>query len=155
MKLVICAAGRLRGGPEAALIDDYLTRLSRTGRGIGLGPAEVREVEAKSGRRDQEATLLMRAAPSPGVLVALDERGEVLSSPDFAARLGTWRDDGQPAVGFAIGGADGLTQEMRGRANLVLSFGAMVWPHMLVRVMLAEQLYRAAAILAGTPYHRV
>ena len=77
-----------------------------------------------------------------------------MASPDFAARLGRWRDDGRPDATFLIGGADGLDPALVARADVVLSFGAMVWPHMLVRVMLAEQLYRAATILAGGPYHR-
>jgi 23S rRNA (pseudouridine1915-N3)-methyltransferase len=87
------------------------------------------------------------------VLCCLDERGEAMTSPAFAGLLGRWRDEGRDAA-FVIGGADGIDPELRGRANKLLSFGAMVWPHLLVRVMLAEQLYRAATILAGTPYHR-
>ena len=77
-----------------------------------------------------------------------------MTSPDFAAQLGRWRDDGRQDVAFVIGGADGIDPALRARADLAISFGAMVWPHMLVRVMLAEQLYRAATILAGGPYHR-
>ena len=89
------------------------------------------------------------------LICVLDERGKTHSSPQFADRLATWRDQGRQDVAFVIGGADGLAPELRDRADEALSFGAMVWPHMLVRVMLAEQLYRAASILAGSPYHRV
>jgi 23S rRNA (pseudouridine1915-N3)-methyltransferase len=152
----LCVVGRLRAGAEAALIADYLGRVDRTGRGLGLGPVSVVEVEdRKGGGMAAEAALLERAVPTGARLCVLDERGVQMSSPDFAARLAEWRDAGAPEAAFVIGGADGVAPELRARADMVLSFGAMVWPHMLVRVMLAEQLYRATAILAGTPYHRV
>jgi 23S rRNA (pseudouridine1915-N3)-methyltransferase len=155
MKIRICAIGRLRGGPEAALVDDYLGRLARTGRPLGLGPATLQEIDdRKGGGPAAEGALLARAIPAGARVCALDERGAQMDSPDFAARLAAWRDAGAPEAVFLIGGADGLAPDLRTRADLVLSFGAMVWPHMLVRAMLAEQLYRAAAILAGTPYHR-
>ena len=156
MRVHICAVGRLRAGPERALIDDYLTRFDRAGRSLGLGPASVIEVEDRKGGGIQgEAAMLERALPTGVVLVALDERGQVVSSPDFADRLAGWRDAGRSDVAFVIGGADGLAPDLRDRAAFKLSFGKMVWPHMLARVMLAEQLYRAASILAGSPYHRV
>ena len=156
MRVHICAVGRLRGGPERALIDDYLTRFDRTGRSLGLGPAVVTEVEdRKGGGMAAEAALLRRAVPSGARLCVLDERGRVMSSPDFAGVLAGWRDDGAQDSAFVIGGADGVDPGLRDEADLLLSFGAMVWPHMLVRVMLSEQLYRAASILAGAPYHRV
>jgi 23S rRNA (pseudouridine1915-N3)-methyltransferase len=101
-----------------------------------------------------EAEALVRALPDGAALVALDERGRMLTSPDLAARLAARRDSGTQDLAFLIGGADGLDPALRDRADLVLSFGPMVWPHMLARVMLAEQLYRAATILAGSPYHR-
>ncbi|EYD75706.1 LSU m3methyltransferase RlmH [Rubellimicrobium mesophilum DSM 19309] len=153
MRVTICAVGRLRSGPERELVDDYLLRFDRTGRSLGLGPATVTEVEAKTGGMGAEAALLSRAVPQGAVLCCLDERGETMASPAFASLLGRWRDEGRDAA-FVIGGADGIDPELRGRAQKLLSFGAMVWPHMLVRVMLAEQLYRAATILAGGPYHR-
>ncbi|MCG6901378.1 MAG: 23S rRNA (pseudouridine(1915)-N(3))-methyltransferase RlmH [Rhodobacter sp.] len=155
MRLHICAVGRLRAGPERTLIDDYLTRCNRTGRALGLGPVSEHEVEdKKGGGMAAEAALLQRTLPGGARLVVLDERGKTLSSPRLAETLADWRDTGTQDVAFAIGGADGLDAEFRGDADLALSFGAMVWPHMLVRVMLAEQLYRAASILAGNPYHR-
>ncbi len=155
MRLTICAVGRLRAGPERDLIDDYVARFDRTGRPLGLGPLSETGIETRklSGPGD-EAAALARAVPDGDVLVALDERGRTLSSPQLADRIGRWRDEARPGVAFVIGGADGLSRDMRDRAEMSLSFGPMVWPHMLARVMLAEQLYRAASILAGTPYHR-
>jgi 23S rRNA (pseudouridine1915-N3)-methyltransferase len=163
MRLLIAAVGRLRAGPEKALFDDYAGRLS--------WPLAVREVEAK-GRpagpdlKAKEAELLLAAldrgpakAGKPARkagrrLLALDERGKELSSADFAARIGQWRDQGAEEVAFAIGGADGLDEAVRVAADGLIAFGRMTWPHMLVRVLLAEQLYRAQQILAGHPYHR-
>ena len=153
--MTIAAVGRLRGGPEAALVADYLARFDRTGRPLGLGPARVVEVEDKrAGGPAAEAALLEAALPAGAVLVAFDERGDSPDSPAFAALLRHTADSGRRDLAFAIGGADGLAPAFRDRADRRLSFGRMVWPHMLARVMLAEQLYRAASILAGSPYHR-
>ena len=155
MRLHICAVGRLRSGPERALMDDYTTRFDRTGRALGLGPLTEHEVEDKrGGGMAAEAVLLTRAVPTGALLVCMDERGRVLPSPDFAGLMAGWRDAGRQDVAFVIGGADGIDTALRARADMAISFGAMVWPHMLVRVMLAEQLYRAATILSGGPYHR-
>ena len=155
MRVHLCAVGRLRAGPERDLIDDYKTRFDRTGRALALGPFTEHEVEdKKGGGMEAEAELLARALPAGAVLVTLDERGRVLSSPEFADQLAKWRDGGRQDVAFVIGGADGIAPSLRARADFSISFGRMVWPHMLVRVMLAEQLYRAASILAGAPYHR-
>ena len=155
MRVHICAVGRLRAGPERELIDDYIQRFDRSGRALGLGPLSEYEVEdRKGGGMTAEAALLERAIPSGALLATLDERGKVMSSPDFADTLARWRDAGRQDVAFVIGGADGIDPTLRQRADFSLSFGKMVWPHMLVRVMLSEQLYRAASILAGAPYHR-
>lgn len=155
MRVTICAVGRLRAGPEHELVSDYLQRFDRTGRALGLGPARVIEVEDKKNLgMSAEADLLARALPAGAFLVALDERGRLQSSPEFAADLAGWRDKGRQDLAFIIGGADGIAPALRDRADAALSFGQMVWPHMLVRVMLAEQLYRAASILSGAPYHR-
>ena len=155
MKLSLIAVGRLRKGPEAALIDDYLQRFERIGRGMGLGPVSVIEVEdKKGGGKAGEAVLLQKALPAGAVLVALDERGKLLKSPEFADKLAGWRDQGRRELSFMIGGADGLHKSLLSQADLTLSLGKMVWPHMLARVMLSEQLYRAASILANAPYHR-
>ncbi|MCJ8140684.1 23S rRNA (pseudouridine(1915)-N(3))-methyltransferase RlmH [Falsirhodobacter halotolerans] len=151
----LCAVGRLRSGPERDLFDDYVTRFDRTGRALGLGPLTLHEVEdKKNAGMEAEAELLTRALPQGAFVCVMDERGRTLTSPDFADHLARWRDAGRQDVAFVIGGADGLAPAFRARADFALSFGAMVWPHMLVRVMLAEQLYRATSILAGAPYHR-
>jgi 23S rRNA (pseudouridine1915-N3)-methyltransferase len=155
MKVHINAVGRLRAGPEAALIADYTTRFDRTGRALGLGPLTLSEVEdKKGGGMKAEAVLLERALPKGAVIVTMDERGKLLSSPDFADKLASWRDAGRSDVAFVIGGADGIDPSLRAQADFSISLGKMVWPHMLVRAMLTEQLYRAASILAGSPYHR-
>jgi 23S rRNA (pseudouridine1915-N3)-methyltransferase len=156
MKLTVAAVGRLRdGAPEALLFRDYQARFDRTGRALSLGPLALTEVEDKrGGGMAGEAALLSRAVPAGAVMVVLDERGRTLFSPELAAELIRWRDGGRTDTAFLIGGADGLEPALRDRADLALSFGRMVWPHMLARVMLAEQLYRAATILAGLPYHR-
>lgn len=155
LKVHICAVGRLRSGPERALLDDYLTRFDRSGRALGLGPATLHEVEdRKGGGMAAEAALLSAVIPRGALICALDERGKLMSSPEFADMLGGWRDDGQGDLAFVIGGADGIDPALRAQADAKLSFGKMVWPHMLARVMLSEQLYRAASILSGAPYHR-
>jgi 23S rRNA (pseudouridine1915-N3)-methyltransferase len=155
MRLHLCAVGRLRAGPERALVDGYLRRFARSGRPLGLGPVLEHEVEDRAGAGPAaEAALLRRALPPGAAVVALDERGQMLTSTEFAQRLARFRDGGTADLGFLIGGADGLDPALRAAADLVLSFGPMVWPHLLVRAMLAEQLYRAATILAGGPYHR-
>lgn len=156
MRVHLCAVGRLRPGPERDLVEDYVQRFDRTGRALGLGPFAEHEVEDKrGGGMAAEAELLGRVVPSGALLAVLDERGRVMSSPEFADQLAKWRDGGRQDVAFVIGGADGIAPALRDRADFALSFGRMVWPHMLVRVMLAEQLYRAASILSGAPYHRV
>ena len=156
MRVQICAVGRLRAGPERDLLDDYKQRFERTGRALGLGPVTEHEVEdKKGGGMVAEAGLLARAVPEGALIAVLDERGAVLSSPEFAAQMAQWRDGGRQDLAFVIGGADGIAPDLRARAGFSLSLGRMVWPHMLVRVMLAEQLYRAATILGGGPYHRV
>ena len=141
----------MKSGPERALFDHYAARLS---------PApEMREVEEKRAlpsakMKAREAELLLGAVPDGARLVAMDERGKRLSSIAFAQKLGDWRDEGVRDVAFLIGGADGLDRSVLNKAALTLSLGEMTWPHMLVRGLLAEQLYRANAILSGHPYHR-
>ena len=156
MKLHLCVVGRLRKGPELDLIEDYLSRFEKIGRNMGLGPVKIIEIEdKKGGGKDAEADLLRRAVPAGSVLMVMDERGKTVTSPEFARKLAGWRDAGQGDLAILIGGADGLAKDLRNDADFALSFGAMVWPHMLARVMLSEQLYRAASILSGSPYHRV
>lgn len=151
MRLWLAAVGRAKPGPELDLFQQYARRLTP--------PLTLREVEEKrplpvAERKTREAELLLAAIPAGAVVVALDERGKSLGSEDFARRLGRWRDDGVGDVAFLIGGADGHGDAVRQRADLLLCFGAMTWPHMLVRAMAAEQLWRAQAILSGHPYHR-
>ncbi len=155
VRVTICAVGRLRSGPSAELVGDRVARFDRTGRALSLGPLSVIEVDdRKGGGPAGEAELLRRAVPDGSVVCALDERGTAMTSPRFARLLEEWRDDGRADAAFLIGGADGLDPAVRDAADRRLSFGPMVWPHMLARAMLAEQLYRAATILAGGPYHR-
>lgn len=151
MRLWLAAVGRLRSGPVRDLVDDYLGR--------SPWPIALREVEVKkrlSGDelRRAEAALLLQAIPDGATVVALDERGRELSSAAFAARLDAWREAGVADLAFLIGGADGHGEAVRRRAELSLALGRMTWPHLLVRAMLAEQLYRAQMILTGHPYHR-
>ena len=155
MRVHVCAVGRLRGGPERQLFDDYITRFDRTGRPLGLAFGGLSEVEdRKGGGMEAEAALLRRSLPKGAAFWVLDERGNELTSPEVARRLGSLRDAGQGDLAICIGGADGLDPDFRSEAALAISFGRMVWPHMLVRVMLSEQLYRASTILSGSPYHR-
>ena len=155
MKLRIAAIGRLRKGPERDLIDDYRARCSGTGRSIGLGPLDETELDNRSLKnRSDESRALAASLPTGAKLVLLDERGKSLSSRQLANTLQQWRDDGAPEAVFCIGGADGHDHDALPRPDLMLAFGPAVWPHKLVRIMLAEQIYRATAILAGTPYHR-
>lgn len=160
MRLHICAVGRLRSGPERQLLDDYVSRIEAAGRGIGITGISLHEVEEKKpleglALREREAALLLGAMPKGASLVALDERGTAEASAAFARRIATWRDTGVSDLTFMIGGADGFAPALRERADHLLAFGPMTWPHMMVRVMLAEQIYRAITILAGHPYHRV
>ncbi len=150
MRLTLIAVGRAKRGPEQELYNSYMKRLRP-----GLELIEVEEKRPLSGAElmTREAELIAEKIPAGAFLIALDERGKPLSSRDFATRFGDLRDRGRD-VAFIIGGADGLDQGMRARVDLVLGFGPQTWPHMLVRVMLAEQVYRAQSILAGHPYHR-
>ena len=151
MRLVIAAVGKMKPGADKTLFDDYVRRMS--------WPFALREVEEKRAcppaeRTRREGELLLAQLGSGACRIVLDERGKTFGSDVFAEKLGRWRDEGRPEAVFMIGGADGHSPAVRDGADLLLSFGAMTWPHMLVRVMLAEQLYRAQSILAGHPYHR-
>ena len=155
MRVTICAVGRLRPSPERELVDDYLKRCDRTGRPFGFGPVSVVEVEdKKGGGMAAEVDLLRAAIPDGAVKVVLSERGKLITSETLSQKIAAWQMDSVRDVAFIIGGADGLPCDFEAEADLQLSFGKMVWPHMLVRVLVAEQLYRAASIMAGTPYHR-
>jgi 23S rRNA (pseudouridine1915-N3)-methyltransferase len=114
---------------------------------------EARDRSADA-RKREEARAILAQIPEKSVIIALDERGKTLSSETFAARIADWRDANRPALALVIGGADGLDEDVKTRADLVLSFSPMTWPHQMVRIMAAEQLYRAMTILSGHPYHR-
>jgi 23S rRNA (pseudouridine1915-N3)-methyltransferase len=151
MRLSLIAVGRLKSGPEKALAEHYAERLH--------WPLAMREVEERkpyppAELREREGALLLAALPRDCVAVALDARGTALASEAVAKRLAQWRDQGTAELAFLIGGADGLAETVRQKAQFVLSLGPMTWPHFLVRGMLLEQLYRAQQILAGHPYHR-
>ena len=150
MKLVILAVGKGRNSPEHDLATSYIKRLPEGG--------EIREIDSKipagPKRQQDETRLLLRLVPDNAILVCLDPRGKDISSELLASKIGSWRDEGQQTVYFAIGGADGHDRDIHQRADLLMSFGSAIWPHMLFRAMLAEQLYRACAILSGHPYHR-
>ena len=138
MLLHIVARGKIGRSPEAELVDRYLKRIQ--------WPTRVTELPDKGGR--------MPDLPANSVTIALDEKGRALSSTELAKRLEEWRDGGKREARFLIGAADGHGEEQRKSADLLLSFGEATWPHLLVRAMLAEQLFRATSILANHPYHR-
>jgi 23S rRNA (pseudouridine1915-N3)-methyltransferase len=150
MRILVAAVGRAKPGPHLDLQQFYAERLT--------WPLAVAEVEERrkldpATRRDKEGALLLARTPERATVIVLDERGTVLSSAAFASKLGQWRDAGND-LAFLIGGADGHADAVRRRASVTLSLGPMTWPHLLVRGMLLEQLYRAQQILAGHPYHR-
>ena len=149
------AVGRLGlKTPEAELAHTYAARATATGRSLGLGPVDIIEVEGRKPGREAEAAALLAAIDPGAHVIACDERGKAWPSRAFAEHIGGLRDRGVRQLVFLIGGADGLTPELRQRAAEQLAFGPQTWPHALVRAMLAEQVYRAVGILAGSPYHR-
>lgn len=155
MRLEIRAIGRMKAGPERDLVDDYLARATAAGRGLGLGPAAEREIDPRTLKDKAAETAALIGDLEPGALVVvLDETGKALGSKDFAGLIARARDDGARQGVFLIGGADGHAREALPAGARLVSFGKATWPHKLVRAMLAEQLYRAVSILAGSPYHR-
>ena len=158
MRLVVVSIGRLKQGPEQELAERYRERFEDIGRKLGFRGLAVHEIPESRARDaatriSEEAAGIAAAIPEKSVLVALDERGKSIDSTAFARHLARFRDAATDII-FVIGGADGLSPELRGKARLVIAFGAATWPHQMVRVMLLEQIYRAATILAGHPYHR-
>ena len=159
MRLVVISIGRLKQGPERELSERYRERFDDMGRKLGFRGLDIHEIPESRARdpatrMTEEAAAISAATPQKSVLVAMDERGENLDSASFARHLGRWRDEQVANTIFAIGGADGLSPDLRRKAKLRMAFGAATWPHQMVRVMLLEQVYRAATILAGHPYHR-
>jgi 23S rRNA (pseudouridine1915-N3)-methyltransferase len=159
MRVVVIAIGRLKQGPERELAERYRTRFDDIGRKIGFRGLDVHEIaESRAreaqGRMAEEAAAILAAVPDKSVLVTLDEHGRNVDSMTFARHLGQWRDQSTANTVFVLGGADGLSPDLRRREQLSIAFGAATWPHQIVRVLLLEQLYRAATILSGHPYHR-
>jgi 23S rRNA (pseudouridine1915-N3)-methyltransferase len=154
LRIALAAIGRLGRIPEAELARDWAQRATASGRALGLGPVEILELEPRKPGRAAEGEALLDAAGPGAFLVACDERGETFPSRRFAEKIATLRDQGERRLVFVIGGADGLSDEVRAAAKLKLAFGPQTWPHALARAMLAEQVYRAVTILAGSPYHR-
>lgn len=147
MHIKILAIGKNKTAAIQDLVESYRRRM--------LWSVELEEIEArKSGSNAEENTLLLSKMPPDHYIIALDERGKSFTSPDFAKKLGGLQLQGHSKYCFIIGGADGLNEEIRGKAQFLLSFGKQTWPHMLIRVMLMEQLYRGQQILSGHPYHR-
>jgi 23S rRNA (pseudouridine1915-N3)-methyltransferase len=159
VRITLICVGRLKAGLERELFERYHARAKAMARSAGVTDVDVREIDESRARRpedrrEDEAAAMVRALGSRDVLVALDERGDSLSSEAWAADIARARDAGSPAYVVVIGGPDGLSSSLRTKAFRAISFGAMTWPHQLVRVMAGEQLYRALSILSGHPYHR-
>jgi len=159
MRISVIAVGRLKDSAERGLADRYIDRFEKLGRQIGLGALDEVELgesraQTAAARRDDEAAAMLGRVPARARIVVLDAGGKQLTSDDLAALLANWRDDGVQAAAFLIGGPDGHGPTVAGAADLTLSLGRMTLPHGLARVVVAEQLYRAATILTGHPYHR-
>ena len=150
MKIFILAIGKARG-TEAEWAGEYLKRL---GKEVTVHEFAVSKSLPPAETQKAEAQLLIKAIPAKSFVVLLDERGTNISSREFAAKMSSWQDQGIDILVFIIGGADGVTDDVRGKAKFILGFGRLTWPHKLVRVMLLEQIYRARQIIAGHPYHR-
>ncbi len=159
MRLVVVSIGRLKQGPERELAERYRERFEDIGRKLGFRGLEIHEIPESRARDTatriaDEAAAIAALIPEKSALVALDERGKSIDSAAFAQALGRWRDEAVAHTIFTIGGADGLSPDLQRKARLRIAFGSATWPHQMVRVMLLEQIYRAATILAGHPYHR-
>ena len=151
MRITVCAVGRLKKGPWRALVDEYIKRLNWS--------VTVVEVEAKAGLsgtalKDEEGQLLLKNIPEDSYSITLDEKGRESTSRELSQKIEHIQHHGGGKICFVIGGADGLSDAVKSRANQSISFGRTTWPHMMVRVMLLEQVYRAQQILNGHPYHR-
>jgi 23S rRNA (pseudouridine1915-N3)-methyltransferase len=151
MRIKIICVGRLKDSPERDMVNDYVSRAIKTGRQLGIRSVEEVEVDAGGGKKKEAERILAKAGSAR--LILLDERGKTLKSKEFSTTLANWRDSGED-IAFCIGGADGLAPELLQKTQHKISFGIQTWPHKLVRVMIAEQIYRALSIEAGTPYHR-
>lgn len=151
MRVLILAVGKAKPGPEQDVFAQYAERLPWT---VDVKEIAPNKDQSATVRKEREADLLLKAVPDGGLIIALDESGTAESSAQFAKRVGLWRDSGVRSLVFIIGGADGHGEALLKKAKHKLSLGLMTWPHMLVRGLLMEQLYRAHSILTGHPYHR-
>ena len=159
MKLILAAVGRLKAGPERELFDRYAKRASSLASSVGLSGFAVREFDESRARtveerRAADARALIDAAGRDAFICALDERGAAIASAAWATEIARARDAGRATYAVVVGGPDGLDPELRVAARSMVAFGALTWPHQLVRVMAAEQIYRCFTIMAGHPYHR-
>ena len=159
MRLIIAAIGRMKNGPERELIDRYKDRISKSGKAVGISSFDIIEIaesreQSTDARKTEEAALLLSKLPENCTIVCFDERGKTPSSRKFATSLQSHLDTGCQACAFIIGGPDGLAESWRQSGREVISFGALTMPHQLVRVLVAEQIYRAITIMTGHPYHR-
>ena len=154
MRITLLTVGKLGRAPEAQLARDYAERATAAGRALGLGPVDIIEVEGRKPGKASEAEALSAQLGEGARLIACDEHGKARTSREFAGHIGRLRDDGVRRLVLMVGGADGLDASLLARADETLAFGVQTWPHALVRAMLAEQIYRAVTILAGSPYHR-
>jgi 23S rRNA (pseudouridine1915-N3)-methyltransferase len=154
LRISLIAVGRLSRTVEGKLAEDYARRAEATGRALGLTPVEIIEVEARKPGKAAEGEAILAAVGDGAHLIACDEHGETFTSRAFSERIARLRDQGERRLVLVVGGADGLSPEVLAAAKSRLAFGPQTWPHALVRVMLAEQIYRAATLLAGGPYHR-
>jgi len=151
MRITLAAVGRAKAGPSRDLYDFYAARLTWR---LTLKEIEERRGATPDELKAREGERLLSTVPHEAQLIALDETGRHLTSADFAIQLGRWRDQGIKDLAIAVGGAEGLSAAVKERADLVLALGTMTWPHLLVRALIVEQLYRAQTILSGHPYHR-
>jgi 23S rRNA (pseudouridine1915-N3)-methyltransferase len=160
MQMLLLAVGRMKAGPERELLARYVERAQGMARSLGFSGVTLVEIDESRSRdvaerRRDEARALLSNIRAGTFLVALDERGRATTSADFAKAMRTARDTGGPAFALVVGGPDGLDDPLRGQADMVLAYGASTFPHQIVRVLAAEQIYRAMTIIAGHPYHRV
>jgi 23S rRNA (pseudouridine1915-N3)-methyltransferase len=159
MRLSIYAIGHMRGTPEGGLCEDFCDRARKLGRNMGFSAVTLEELSVSRlretpARMKDEAERLATRLPEGAHVVLLDARGKGMTSEDFAEMLGSLRDVGTKDLAFVIGGPDGLSPLPGKKAGRSLAFGPQTWPHLLARVLLTEQVYRALTILAGHPYHR-
>lgn len=159
MDVVLLAVGRMKQGPERELLDRYVDRARGLGRSLGIGAVTVREIDESRARtpaerKRDEARALLAEATLPARLIALDERGRAVSSHAFADMVRASRDEAVSRLFVAVGGADGFADEVRARADACIGYGSATFPHQIVRLLAAEQIYRAFTIMAGHPYHR-